>query len=473
MTSATLTAPRHAALDQLLSWGLPAFLGLCYFIAAFPGLLHGDSWAQWRTAAQFLEDPAGTEITSWFSPILTIVRVWALESGLGYIGYHTLYCLLTISTWAAFVATLLLRPGHRALAHLFLLLPFVGGSLVLQAADVFVACGLALVLIALCQQSRAGGAAPSWRSLLAYAAGCLLILGARFNAWLILPLLSGLPLMLPRGALAGFRAAAALAPLGALAVVWLLPASWPVREDMKPEVHATFEIIGIWKLASTKEPEAEPPAVFSLLEHPPDYYLERWNHADVDTLIWYTESLRDRSLYRGGNRNLIRRDYVDTIRRFPTSFVEMKLLILRSGLGYEKPVDDYLGWRYPDDWLFEEWMPERGREIGSRISHAVYGAWEATRWAWEPLARPWAWWLAFALVLAWRLAWRKADWFDAASVWLLASYHATILFFAPAFYPRYAIPVWIVLGPLVIRGLLGPGRTAIDRKIPQTSRRVA
>lgn len=446
--------------NALASWGLPLLVGAFYFAAYYPGFTNHDSQSIWLNAFALVQDPPAAPYGSWYSPLLILVRVAALESGLGVAGYHALFCALTYGTWAVLVATLLRRPVHRAFAHLLLLLPFIGANLAFQVPDAWVAVGLSWMVIAL---ARGSEGCNRWGAAALYFAGALLALGARQNTLIALPVLMAVPLLLGPLAPTRVRYLCAAAPLAALLVARLAIAALPVHDEYKAETYMAFETIGVWKSVVSEHPDAEKegvrrPALFDALPRPAAFYLDRWDPADVDAIIWELPEFEDREDVIGPNAKSIQSDYFRVIREHPLHFARMKLRFALNGLGLTRP--DALAVSEPPDNAFinQLGIPLHHRPLASWFTIPLLESLYRTQPAWAWMSSPLGWWSLCGALILWPRARRQVTRLDAAWLMLAAGYYATILLFAPLYLPRYAFPVWIVLGAGMMRLLLEPGR---------------
>jgi len=203
-------------LSWLMSWGPPVVIGLAYFAAYYPGFTNHDSQSMWLNAFQYVGDPATIPVMDWYAPGLTLLRILALESGLGVAGYHALFCQLTFGTWALLVAALLDHSWQRLCAHGLLLLPFIGANLAFQVPDTWAAVGLAWWIAALMvftwrlAQGRLTHLDAAWMTLIAaYYLTILLFAPVYlpryvFPAWVVLGV-GTMRLLLNPGARGSFR----------------------------------------------------------------------------------------------------------------------------------------------------------------------------------------------------------------------------------------------------------------------------
>jgi hypothetical protein len=427
---------------------IPAFFCVITILTLYPGLTDLDSQIRWRTAQWFAQWPWRISIGDWFSPLLIIIRVWAIKLGLGYGGYHLLFCILTFGTWTVLVSVLFRKKWQRLVAHLLLFIPFLGMNLAFQAADVFLAVGLAWIIIGM----RLGteNSVRRWHKVmipLAFGGGALLALGARHNANLILPLLLVIPFFLWKPGMRSVACSSCVAILGAKIIILSVLSAWEphIKQEYKAETFMTFEIIGVWKFASAKVPDESPPALFALLPESAEYYTNRWRSSDGDELFWRTPSLRNRDLVIIPNADAIRRDYFNTIRRFPLAFTRMKLSFLANGMGLSRPFGEYLYRPPPDEWLDQiklDMYPDPILPVIAQPflegTHSLLGH---LKW----LAAPWIWWSLYLGLLVLRLLQRRVQVFDLGFVLLVATYHCTILLFAASWVPRYAFVIWMLL----------------------------
>ena len=448
-------------LAALASWAPPLVAGFVYFAAYYPAFTNHDSQSTWLNAFQYFRDPANAPIMNWYAPLLTWLRVGALESGLGVAGYHALFCLLTFGTWAALVATLLAKPWHRLAAHALLLLPFIGTNLAFQASDVWVAVGLAWMVIALRRGFASAPGQGTWTLPLLYLGGSLLVLGARQNAFLALPVFIAVPLLFRCHPAPSVRRATAAAPLAAFLLVQAVVASLPTREEFKTETYMAFEAMGVWKAVLADRPNAGAkgragPSFLEGLPQPPGYYLARWDETNVDAIIWDLREFEDKGVFIADRAPEIRREFYRMVREHPLRYAVMKLRFARNALGLTPPDALPVSTPPPSAWIDRLGIPLYHRPLLPEFSRALLSFNERTRGTWGKLTSPLGWWLACLAVFTFRAVRRETSAFDGAWLALAAGYYATIAFFAPIFLPRYVFPVWVILGVGTVQLLLAP-----------------
>jgi len=444
-----------------MSWFPPLLIGLIYFAAYYPGFTNHDSQSIWLNAFQYVGDPATIPIMDWYTPWLSLLRVLALQTGLGVTGYHALFCLLSYGTWAVLVAALIHRPWQRLCTHGLLLLPFIGANLAFQASDIWASMGLAWMIIALRLGQTTEKNQHTWSVPVLYFFGSLILLGARQNALLVLPVFMAVPWLFRCHVSPSVRYACVAAPLAALIAIQAAVSILPLRQDHKTEIYMAFETIGVWKSVVASHTDAEleamePPLIFAMLPQPPGYYLFRWNPSNVDAIIWDLPEFANRSNFDGSAAGIIRKDFFRTVFRYPLNYARVKLSFTRNGLGLSPPDALPVSSVPPSSWIDQLGIPLYHRPLAAGFTQELLNFNSRSLATWLPLSAPLAWWVVAIVVFFWRKAQGRVTRLDGAWITLIAAYYLTILLFAPIYLPRYVFPVWVVLGVGIMRLLLNP-----------------